>query len=559
MRIAALLLLCQLAASPSLAVQLGPPPAYTIPPQLQIPPGTHIPSDARLVASRARIGRVEIHVINVFDLSNPNVNNWLYRLADHLHIPTRKSAVQALLLFHSGELYSPQLIEETARYIRQNVAFLREPLIRPYRYHDGVVDIQVIVHDVWSLEPGISYSRSGGVNAWGFDFKDPNILGTGKSFEVGHTETVYRRSDYLNWIDPNVVGTHWTDTLQYQKNSDGTVWQAALADPFYSLETPRDAGFDAGNDHSVVQRYRLGSIYDYYDNDWRTGDLYFGDSLLINDRWTDRLLLGWRVDDSAFYAAPGRSLLAPLPPERDLSYPFARLQWTRNDYRTITNLNEIALTEDLHMGLDAQVGAGYSTALFGGDRDSLILDTELADAYQIGSQGRQLLFWSGQASGRYEDGAMHDAIIKGSTQYYLVTSDRTRFYTSLTADIGHNLDGDHYFDLGGDDGLRGYPLQFQNGNQMALWTVEERLYTNWYPFSLFNVGAAAFFDAGRTWGNPLVATPDLGLLKDVGFGLRLGNARSSFGDVIHVDLAFPLDRAYGISSMQFLVTTESSY
>jgi hypothetical protein len=56
-----------------------------------------------------------------------------------------------------------------------------------------------------------------------------------------------------------------------------------------------------------------------------------------------------------------------------------------------------------------------------------------------------------------------------------------------------------------------------------------------------------------------VATPDLGLLKDVGFGLRLGNARSSFGDVVHIDLAFPLDRAYGISGMQFLVTTQASY
>ena len=32
--------------------------------------------------------------------------------------------------------------------------------------------------------------------------------------------------------------------------------------------------------------------------------------------------------------------------------------------------------------------------------------------------------------------------------------------------------------LGGDTGLRGYPLRYQNGNQRALFTVEERLYTN---------------------------------------------------------------------------------
>jgi outer membrane protein assembly factor BamA len=560
MRLARLLLPCLLAVTaPSFALQLGPPPAYTIPPSLQIPPGTKIPSDAQLLASRARIGRIQIDVVNVFDLSDPAENNWLYRVADRLHIPTRKAAIQALLLFRSGERYSPELIKETERNIRQNVGFLREPLIRPYRYHDGVVDIQVIVHDVWSLEPGISYSRYGGVNAWGFDFKDGNFLGTGKSFEVGHTETVDRRSDYFNWIDPNVIGTRWTDMVQYQKNSDGTVWGVALAYPFYSLETPLDGGIDAGNSHSVVTRYRLGDIYDYYDNDWRTGDVFFGDSLLINDRWTERLLLGWRVDDSEFYNAPGRQLLAPLPQNRNLSYPFARLQWTRNDYQTITNLNQIALTEDLHMGLDAQLGVGLSTPVFGGDRDSVIVDSELADAYALGTQQRQLVFWSARASARFEEGAMHDGIVNGSAQYYLVTTDHTRFFSSLTADVGHHLDGDHYFDLGGDDGLRGYPLRFQNGNQLALWTVEERVYTNWYPFSLFNVGAAAFYDMGRTWGSPLVATPDLGLLKDVGVGLRLGNARSSFGDVVHIDLAFPLDRYYHISGLQFLVTTEASY
>lgn len=538
-------------------MQLGPPPAYSIPPSLQIPPGTKIPTDAQLVASKARIGRIEIDVMNVFDLDNPADNNWLYRLADRLHIPTRTSAIRALLLFRSGQPYNPELLAETARNIRQNSAFLREPLIRPYRYHDGLVDIQVIVHDVWTLEPGTDFSRSGGVNTWGFDFKDSNILGFGKSFEVGHEENVDRRSTFLNWSDPNVWGTRWTDSLQYARNSDGTVWGAGLYYPFYSLETPYDAGIDAGNDHSVVPRYRLGDRYDAYGNDWRTGDLFAADSLLINDRWTDRLMLGWRVDDSEFYAAPGQTLLAPLPADRNLSYPFVRMQWTRNRYETVDNLALIARTEDVHMGLDASVGVGYAAPVFGADRHSVIFDTELADVWQFGP--RQQLFMSGRGAARFEEGAVHDAIANASAQYYLATSDHTRFYTSLTADVGHRLDGDHYFDLGGDDGLRGYPLRYQNGNQLALWTVEERLYTNWYPFRLFNVGAASFFDMGRTWGSPLVATPDLGLLKDAGVGLRLGNARSAFGDVIHVDLAFPLNRDYNITHMQFLVTTEASY
>jgi hemolysin activation/secretion protein len=80
-------------------------------------------------------------------------------------------------------------------------------------------------------------------------------------------------------------------------------------------------------------------------------------------------------------------------------------------------------------------------------------------------------------------------------------------------------------------------------------------------FRLFNVGGAAFYDMGRTWGTTLVPTPQLGLLKDAGVGLRLGNARSSFGSVIHIDLAVPFDRSSQthIDSVQFLVSTEQSF
>jgi hypothetical protein len=51
----------------------------------------------------------------------------------------------------------------------------------------------------------------------------------------------------------------------------------------------------------------------------------------------------------------------------------------------------------------------------------------------------------------------------------------------------------------------------------------------------------------------------LGLLKDVGVGLRLGSSRSSFGNVLHIDLAFPLDGDDDIDSVQLLVTTKGSF
>ncbi|HTC15394.1 MAG TPA: hypothetical protein VK695_06320, partial [Steroidobacteraceae bacterium] len=74
-----------------------------------------LPSDAELEAAGARIGGIEIDTIQIFDLSNPQDDNWLFRTANHLHKGTRVSAIAAQLLFRRGDLYSRRLLDETER------------------------------------------------------------------------------------------------------------------------------------------------------------------------------------------------------------------------------------------------------------------------------------------------------------------------------------------------------------------------------------------------------------------------------------------------------------
>lgn len=523
-----------------------------------LPPVTGVPSDEALEAAGARIGAIEIRTVDIFDLNNPADDHWLFRLANHLHVETRESAIRSQLLFHAGDRYSRRLLAETARNLRTNSSFLREPVIRPIRYHDGVVDIEVVTHDVWTLQPGINFHRSGGSNSSSVDFSDANFLGFGKYVEIGHGRDVDRSSTYMNWSDPNVWGSHWTDTLMYSKNSDGTVWNVTGGLPFYSMATKFSVGANAGDDHSIVNRYRLGQQYDSYDNNRRVADLFAGQALKIDDNWSNRITYGWHYDFSHFAPPPAMAPpLAPLPQNRDLSYPFVRVDWLQNDFQTIQNLDLIARTEDVHYGLQAGVGLGWATPTLGSDRNSLIGDSEINYGWHFGSVHE--LFLTSRLYSRFEQGQLRDALASVSTAYFVATSDHTRAMVRFGADAGHDLDGDHFLTLGGDTGLRGYPLRYQNGNQRALLTVEERLYTNWYLFRLVNVGGAAFYDMGRTWGSTLVPTPQLGLLKDVGVGLRLGNARSSFGSVIHIDVAVPLERDSDINRVQFLVSTQQSF
>src|SRR5579871_5758255 len=60
-----------------------------------------LPSDAKLEAAGARIGTIEIHIKQIFDLDDPRENNWLFSAADHVHVLTRQSTIRAQLLFRS--------------------------------------------------------------------------------------------------------------------------------------------------------------------------------------------------------------------------------------------------------------------------------------------------------------------------------------------------------------------------------------------------------------------------------------------------------------------------
>jgi hypothetical protein len=91
-------------------------------------------------------------------------------------------------------------------------------------------------------------------------------------------------------------------------------------------------------------------------------------------------------------------------------------------------------------------------------------------------------------------------------------------------------------------------------------TLEQRFFTRFSLWKIADVGAAVFFDMGRAWGEPVLGPAEnRGLLKDIGFGLRLGSSRSALGNVVHLDLAFPLDEHGFIDSPQFLVQTKRSF
>jgi hypothetical protein len=238
-------------------------------------------------------------------------------------------------------------------------------------------------------------------------------------------------------------------------------------------------------------------------------------------------------------------------------YPWVAAEWVEDDFRTARNRDQIGKVEDFSVGWYARAQLGFAGKTLGSDRDGFVFSGKLSNGMSFGD--RQTLFLSLGTQGRIEDGGIADGLLGASARYYFRQSPRRVLYLGASAEAGQNLDIDHQLLLGGDNGLRGYPLRYQAGDGRWLITAEQRLFTDWYPFQLFNVGAAVFADVGATFGRDPLGAPSQGVLKDVGFGLRLGNNRSALGNVLHIDVAFPLDGDSSIRNVQFLIETKKSF
>jgi outer membrane protein assembly factor BamA len=514
-----------------------------------------LPSAAELEAAHARIGAIFIDVGDIFDTTKPGENKRLYRFANRVHIDTHESVLRAQLLFAEGDLFSERVLEETERTLRR-LRYIREPKVRAVAFHDGVVDVEVTASDVWTMSPGLSFGRKGGANSTSFEFDDYNVLGMGKRLSVGAHSDAERSSTTFEWKDPNVLGSRWTSAASYADSDDGNSSSFEIERPFYSFDTRWTAGLSVGQDDGVLHRYALGERVDEFRRNTRTADLHFGTSRGWDDGWVRRFTAGLRLDEARFGNDAAYLPSANLPDNRRLTYPYASMEWIQDDFVTGTNLDQIERTEDFEFGKRFMVELGQSAGIFGADRTATLLRASASRGWRIFP--RHTLFFGVNLASRFGEGN-DSSLFSAAARYYWRTSDNTLFYASLQGDLGHALDADSDLSLGGDNGLRGYPLRYQTGSARGLLTLEQRFFTKWYPWHLFNVGAAVFADVGRTFGAGSIESPQLGMLRDVGFGLRLSNSRSALANVLHIDVAFPLDGDRSLASMQFLIQTKRSF
>ena len=519
-------------------------------------PGVEFPSLAELQAAGAVVGEIRIVTDNIFDTGDPKENNFLFRLANTLHIRTRPGTIERTLLFKSGEPLSVRLIEESERLLRNN-RYLYDVSIRPVGWHDGIADIEVRTRDTWTLDPGFSFSRAGGSNSSGLSLKEYNFLGTGVSLGISRSSNVDRKGTQFD-IATDHAFDGWTQiAYSYATLDDGERQSFKFGRPFYALDTRWAAGFSAAKDDRIDAVYKGGDVIGEYRHKQELTELHGGWSRGLVDGWTQRYSVGLSYQDDVYGLDPTRTAPPQIPMDQKTVGPFLRYELIEDSYEKLNNRNSIQRVEYFLTGFSSGLQLGHAFSGLGSTRDLWLYSGSVGNGYEF--SGDHNLQLAGSFSGQYGDGRGERQRISGSARYYRPQGTRTLFYAAASADALHNPDIGDLLLLGGDNGLRGYPLRYQTGEQRVLFTLEERVYTDWYPFRLFRVGGAVFFDYGRAWGGDIQNTANPGWLSDVGFGLRLLSARSAYGNVLHADIAFPLNADSSIKSVQFLLKTKASF
>lgn len=510
---------------------------------------------AALEAAGARIRAIRADTREIFDLADPAEDNALFRLANRLHVRTKPEVVLALLPFKVGDPVRAAVLEEAERLLRADRKFF-DVSLRAVDHRDGMVDIEVLTRDTWSLELGLRASRSGGENTRGLTLADYNLFGSGMALSLGVTRDPDRDEKSLELAYPRAFDGRTTVKLALTDASDGHRREFGIGRPFSALDATWAAGFAVDDELRRVERYDDGRQVAEYEQARRGGEMFAGWSAGRSGGWTHRYSAGLLWRDERLTPVPTWASYPQGEWRQTLAAPFVRYEFIEDAFERRDNRNLMGRPEFFSLGFAGHLRVGRSVAALGGDRARWLYDGALR--YGHAWNARHESFAELQFDGQREDGATARRHGGFALRHYLTLSPRWLLYAALQGEGVSQPNPAETLEIGGNNGLRGYPRHYQSGERRLLFTAEARAFSDLYLFRLFRVGAVAFFDVGSAWDGPWGA-PQARWRRDVGVGLRVVSVRSAFGNVLHIDLAHPLDREGDLKSLQLLLRSRASF
>ena len=543
-----------------------------------------VPAAAQAGEGACPQGRVsEIFVDNrsVFDVGGSELDarfNWAYRSANRMHVRTREGVIRRELLFREGECYVPELLEDSERILR-SLSFIAEADVFAVPQPDGTRHVVVETRDEWSmrLEPQWD-SDEGSFGLTGVELREDNLLGTGQHvsayFKEQQGERVYgasvgtrqllgTRLDAEVGVAKTPVGVSVVQRLAYPFRGENGRW--AFRQQIEHLERNFVIYVPSSDDGAVRRRYfeesrrsfdvgtvmRLG----------RRGRLtLFG--LAVAGEWTeyprDYLSTDGGGDEPALLQVqPGEPPPVVTGLDTISSVRVVFLAGQRNVwFERRRALDAVRGTEDVRLGVEAEVGIGRSLAAFSDDDDLLVdLGFSIAGAPAPGL----LAGVSARGEGRRDFGAEAGAAEwrnlfgQADAWAYWRPSEESRhtFVAAVSAVGGWRTMVPFQLTMGNRAGLRGLPAHAWPGERRVVGSLEHRAYLGWPYARLFDLGTAVFVDAGKMWAGGDAFGVSSPMEVSVGFGLRAAFPPGS-RRTYRMDVGVPVTN--GLSASNVVVT-----
>ena len=473
---------------------------------------------------------------DIFNETIPEENNWLFRSLNRLHVNTREDVVATQLLFAEGDRLDADLVKESARILRSR-GYLTGAFIVPEFICSDAIDLLVVTRDSWVTEPELSFSHEGGETTSGIGIKDGNFLGRGEHISIGYSREMERTSLRYQYQTPHLFGTRLASRIYYTQLSDGSDLALKLERPFYALDAPWAAGVETQN-LTLTNVIREGDdIINEYGHRIRFQEVYGGLSLRRSDDHTTlRWLTGITFQQDRFQEQ--LETVSAIPQDRRTNYVWMGLSYLRNEYAGYRNLYQIQRAEDIALGPSYDMRVGYGSKNMDNSREVVRYAARYDHAMAAGE--RHIIELSAFADGYHFAGPDgYDTAVAGlSGSYNRFRDSGNRWFVRAEYQHGWSLRQHEELTVGGTSGLRGYPVDYQRGEQRYTLNVERRYFSDVHLLNVVRMGAVAFFDVGRAWGSDTYENNPH--LANVGLGLRFSTSKARIGNILHIALAKPL-------------------
>jgi hypothetical protein len=491
-----------------------------------------------------RIRTIFVDARNVFDPTVPGEDRWPFTWANDIHFTTHRMVILRELLVKPGDPADPEILAESERILR-SLPFIKDATIRTIPVGYDQVDVLVQTNDSWTTQPQANYSTKGNQTTYSAGILEENMLGYGKAVSAFGTRDPDGSGEQFGYSDPQLFGSRAQLNSLFVNDPGGNQQHLTIARPFYSLETRSAAGVSW--DHTLGRQKVInnGELTNEYDENHHSADAYVGRWINHDPLSVQRLSLHYRYSYD-FFSPEATTLPGTLPINKNVSSPLLTWDWIQSDFIKEAFIEKAQRIEDINLGHQAEISAGYAPRVLGSTNNSI----PLAATDSFGFQAVKSWFFLGSYGlvGQYNTANAHqDPAQLSNTLYFANLNLYAHLPVSfpLTA-VAHtetgyvqNIDSQNQLQLGGDTGLRGFKVRAFTGNKSVLGNLETRFYYPREVLHLAYVGGVFFVDAGQV-EPPGQAYVRQDFHSDVGIGLRIAPTRSTSGTVYRFDAAYAI-------------------